>query len=137
MTKIKPVGYKLSPTEYEIHVSFVDYVNKRYPDFAVDLIHIPNEGKRTIAGGVRQKRLGLKAGVPDLFFARPAKNPLGVTLYSGLWIEFKTEKGRVSKEQEVFILRASQHGYLAIVCRNIEHAINIFDYYVGYLDKKG
>ena len=61
------------------------------------LIHIPNEGKRSLISGYNMKLMGLKSGVSDLFFAYP------IHPYSGLWIELKTLKGKISELQYDFL----------------------------------
>ena len=118
----------MNPTEGQIHQAFIEYVEVRYPEHADCLFHIPNEGKRSPAEGAKQKRLGLRKGVADLFFAWPTNDrhdPL-----HGLWIEIKTAGGRVSKEQEAFIIRMQRNGYAAHVVRSIDEAIDVFDDYM-------
>ena len=114
----------IEATEDQIHMAFVEYVEVRYPDLADCLMHIPNEGKRSPAQGVKQKKMGLRKGVADLFFAVPSSQ------FGGLWIEIKTSGGRVMKEQEAFIKRMLKQGYSAAVVRSIDEAIDVFEYYM-------
>jgi len=59
--------------------------------------------------GYLMKRAGYRKGTPDLFFAIP-KPP-----YFGLWIEVKTEKGTVSREQKECVELLREQGYQASV----------------------
>ena len=67
-------------------------VRKMFPQLAL-LYHIPNERKCTPQQGARLKRMGVKSGVPDLHL------PVARGAYHGLYLEMKTEKGRVSANQ--------------------------------------
>ena len=89
------------------------------------LMHIANEGSGSVVRGMRQKRLGLRKGCPDLFLAVPCGE------FSGLWIEMKRrEGGRVSPEQAYFLLSLKTMGYAAEVCRGAEKAIQAIDKYL-------
>lgn len=85
-------------------------INQKYK--IIDhLIHIPNEGKRSLISGYNMKLMGLKSGVSDLFFAYP------IHPYSGLWIELKTLKGKVSKLQYDFLYKMKEIGFKCLICR--------------------
>lgn len=122
-----------NPTEGQIQMAFVEYVRYKHPNLAECLIHIPNEGKRSLREGAKQKALGLTRGVSDLFFALPIWVPSLEKKYSGLWIEVKTKTGRITKEQALFIDRMNGCGYLANVVRSLDGAIDLFEQYIkGY-----
>lgn len=89
------------------------------------LLHIPNEGKRSEIMGNMMRKEGLRRGVPDLFLAYP------VGKYSGLWIEMKTEKGRVTPEQTDYLLLLAQCGYVAEVCHGWEKAKQCIERYLA------
>lgn len=95
----------------------------RYPVLKL-IYHIPNEGKRSYAEGARQKRLGLRRGVCDLCL------PAARGGYHGLYIEMKTEEGRVSREQAEFIEGILGEGYMAEVCRSGEEAVAVIERYL-------
>src|SRR5690606_26095742 len=63
--------------------------------------HVPNEGKHKVQYRAKQKRLGVKPGVPDiLIFDRPPLYPENV----GVAIELKRQKGgRVTPEQTAWL----------------------------------
>ena len=73
------------------------------------LFHIPNE---TIGGQgwlVRNRQMGVKSGVPDLFY------PVPMNGYHGLFIEMKTETGRLSNTQKRWIEMLQNVGYKCVV----------------------
>lgn len=88
------------------------------------LFHIPNGGGRNIAEAAHLKRMGVKAGVPDLFLPYP------VGEYHGLWIELKTERGRVMGTQREWIEWLREQCYAAYVCRGADAAINCLKMYL-------
>lgn len=124
---------QVEPTEDQINRGFVAYVEKKHRKLAKHLIHIPNEGKRSLVEGARQKKLGLKKGVSDLFYAKPhIKDIDGIRhILCGLWFEIKTKTGRVTKEQNEFIELMNASHYKAYVIRSIDEAIQKFEEYVS------
>lgn len=91
------------------------------------LFHIPNGGYRNAAEAVHFKRLGVKAGVPDLFLPYPSNG------YHGLFIEMKSQKGRPSALQKEWVEWLNANGYMAVVCYGAGEAINALEV---YLDSK-
>ena len=92
-------------------------VRAMYPELKL-LYHIPNERKCTPQQGMRLKRLGVKAGVPDLDL------PVSRGGHHGLKIEMKAEKGRTSEEQEWWIRELTLQGYMCRVCYGWKDAVN-------------
>ncbi|MBA0182695.1 VRR-NUC domain-containing protein [Pectobacterium versatile] len=82
------------------------------------LLHIPNEGKRGPKAARDAKRLGVRAGVPDLFLALPRGE------YAGLWIEMKAKGGKLSAQQEVWLKRLEDAGYRAVCCFGFEQTVS-------------
>ena len=95
----------------------------RYPELKT-LYHIPNEGMRTFAQTNWLKSLGMKKGVPDICLPVRRRN------YGALYIELKTPKGRLSKEQKEWIDLLNRTGNLAVVCRCFEEAISTIEVYL-------
>jgi hypothetical protein len=86
-------------TEQQIHRGIVDYLTTVLPDGSV-LHHSPNEGKHRVQYRVMQKRLGMRAGWPDLelFVLRTWWHP--DVRWSPIFLEIKTAKGRLSDKQK-------------------------------------
>lgn len=122
---IKVIARAKMPSEFQVQSSFIEYVRHKYPQLSRNLIHIPNEGKRSLREGARQKALGLTRGVSDLFFAKPMNG------YPGLWIEMKSGKGRLTLEQDAFIGLMAASGYRAEVAKSFEEAVKIFEDYIN------
>lgn len=74
------------------------------------LIHIPNEGKRGPKARKDAKRLGLRAGVSDLFLALPRGG------YAGLWLEMKAIDGKSSHLQLAWLETMKGVGYDSALC---------------------
>lgn len=95
----------------------------RYPN--LDLLHCSLNGvKLTKTQSGIAKGQGMLSGVPDLFLPVPRQN------YHGLYIEMKSEKGRVTDNQEWFLSKTEGLGYKTAVCYSANEAIKtIQDYY--------
>lgn len=70
-----------------------------------------------MANASRMKAEGLKAGMPDIVMFYPANG------FHGMFIEFKSKKGKVSDVQSVMIERLIAQGYYCSVCNHLEVAI--------------
>ena len=80
------------------------------------LFHIPNESIGGQGWIVRNRQMGVRAGVPDLFYPVPMHG------YHGLFIEMKTKTGRVSQEQTKWLTALEQLGYRCIIAHGWEEA---------------
>lgn len=67
--------------------------------------------------------MGVKAGVSDLFLAYPSKH------YHGLWIELKSEKGKLSPAQKHWLNLMKEVGYGVAVSYCIEETFDILQKY--------
>lgn len=73
----------------------------------------------------REKKAGMKKGVPDLFLPFPTEK------YHGLYIEMKRLKGgSVKPEQQDWINYLNSVGYYAVVCRGADEAIAVIKKYL-------
>jgi len=70
------------------------------------------------------KAMGLKSGVPDLFL------PVARQCYHGLFIEMKTSKGVLSKNQEWWLFELQKQGYRVDIARSCEEAIEGLKEYI-------
>lgn len=88
------------------------------------LLHIPNGGSRHPAEAAKLKRMGVRAGVPDLLLPFPKGE------CAGLWIEMKTNTGRPTAAQMDWIEWLRSVGYCAYVCHGAEAAIEAIKRYL-------
>lgn len=94
----------------------------RYPN--LDLLHCSLNGvKLTKTQAGIAKGQGMLSGVPDLFLPVPQQN------YHGLYIEMKSEKGRLTENQEWFLSKTEGLGYKAAVCYSANEAIAVIEEY--------
>jgi hypothetical protein len=107
-------------SETDDQIAVVEYCELR----GIPIVHIPNESKRSVAYGAMLKRMGMRKGFPDLFVTLPR---LG---YHGLFIEMKTDKGKLSNDQRIWLTLLKNEGYLCRVCRSVEVALEIINKYV-------
>lgn len=89
------------------------------------LFHIPNESVGGQGWIVRNRQLGVKAGVPDLFY------PVPMNGYHGLFIEMKTETGRLRPEQKKWLDALETFGYKCVVAHGWMEAKEALE---GYMD---
>lgn len=98
-------------------------VRQRYPELKL-LHHIPNGGRRDPVEAKHLKQQGVKSGVPDLCL------PVARRDYHGLYIEMKTETGRVSDNQQWWIQELNEQQYLAVVCHGWKEAVKCMTEYL-------
>lgn len=99
--------------ELEEQAALIEWADKTVIDgirIGDYLIHIPNEGKRGPTARKDSKRLGLRAGISDLFLALPRG------CYAGLWLEMKAIDGKLTAEQVSWLNKMIGSGYAAILC---------------------
>ncbi|MCM2569722.1 VRR-NUC domain-containing protein [Achromobacter xylosoxidans] len=99
---------------------------KVYPEL-IRLFHVPNGGRRLAVDAAKLQGQGVKPGVPDLCLPVPRFG------CHGLWIEMKTQDGRVSAPQKDWIAFLRSVGYRVEVCRSFDEARAVL---LGYLDPK-
>ena len=102
---------KIIDTECAIHVSIVEYLRLVLPGALI--WHTPNGGKRGAREAAELKRMGVKAGVPDIAIVIDGR------LY---FLEVKTPKGVLSEPQEQFCVALDCHGIPWAVVRSVEDA---------------
>ncbi|CUI48300.1 MULTISPECIES: VRR-NUC domain-containing protein [Achromobacter] len=97
-----------------------------HPELA-RLFHVPNGGQRHSAVAAKLQGQGVKPGVPDLCLPVPRFG------CHGLWIEMKTQEGRVSAPQKDWIGFLRNAGYRVEVCRSFDQARDVL---LSYLNPK-
>lgn len=110
--------------------SCIKWFEYQYPKLSKLLIAIPNGlhlAGTPVQRAIKVKRAkaeGLKVGTPDLFLAVQS------TVYPGLWIEMKTDKGKLSDNQNTMINELVAQGYRVEICRSFEEFKKIIDTYL-------
>lgn len=109
------------------HINIVNWFKYTYPQYEEDLHHFANERKCSPQHGAILRKMGVKAGVSDFFLA------LAMREYHGLWIELKTESGKLSEHQKRFLERKNKRDYYAVTCYGEEAAKEVFKWYLSGL----
>lgn len=89
---------------------------------------VPNGEYRSIVTARRLKEQGVRAGIPDLVLPSPRAE--GTRLYHALFLEMKTQTGRVAPEQRACLEFLTSEGYCARVCWGCDAAIELLDWYL-------
>lgn len=89
------------------------------------LFHIPNESVGGQGWLIRNRQMGVKAGVPDLFYPVPLHG------HHGMFIEMKAEKGRLRKEQAAWIKALEGFGYKCVVAHGWKEAKEALEEYLS------
>jgi len=108
---VAPANPVLKPkSEHLEQAEFVAWFRQTFPE--IRIFAIPNGESRSISAASRLKVEGVSAGVPDLFVPEWL-----------LWIEMKrSQGGRVSREQKIWLEYLNGIGHCAIVCEGFEEA---------------
>jgi hypothetical protein len=127
---------KLTATESQEQITVIDWAkaNEGYFPQLKRLLAILNGGSRSFRidkkgrrysiEGQRLKREGVRSGVPDLFL------PIPIGGSHGLWIEMKTETGKLSEDQIDWIRALEQSGFTVRLGRGADHTISIIQNYL-------
>lgn len=105
------------------------WMQVRHPLAAKLAYHVPNGGHRVKAVAAKLKAQGVKAGVSDICL------PMARGGWFGLYIEFKAtppHAAPVSDSQTAFLMAVEQQGYMAIVCRGMDEAMQVIDGYMAH-----
>jgi len=112
--------------EHKIQSAFFCHVRQRaaYDENWRFVFAIPNGGARDVRVAAKLKREGVLAGVLDVFV------PICAGGFGGLWIEFKTPKGRIQPNQKEFITGMKERGYCVEVCRSAQEGVSAIEKYL-------
>ena len=120
-------------------VKVFDWIRAKAKDYpCLDLaFHVPNGGSRNIVAATRLKRMGTKRGMPDICIPIASRKRYDCewniypTYYHGLWIEMKSKKGNLSKDQKAIRELLQIEGHLVYTCHDSESAIKIIKEYLN------
>ncbi len=110
----KPRNKSNAHPEDDLQMDCVAWFKLQYPHKKIWAT--PNGGKRNKFEAFRLKKMGVLAGVLDLFI--PARFPLDKC--HGIFIEMKSEKGTWSDSQEEFRDFVTPLGYMCYEARTLE-----------------
>lgn len=110
--------------EQMVLFEWAQFQSGKYPELEL-MYHIPNGGKRNKAEAARFKRMGVKAGVPDIHLPVPSGD------YHSLYIEMKSADGRPSAAQKKYIEALREQGHRVEVCQGWESASAVILDYLG------
>jgi hypothetical protein len=118
---MKPRAKKPLAGEAGVQVAIVQYIKMQYPN----TLYCASAGGMftSMKQAIKMKMTGYVKGFPDLQICEPNEK------YHGLFIEVKTDKGVVSKEQKEWIKQLNKRGYYATYVKGSEDAIKLIDAY--------
>lgn len=99
----KPPGRASRNYEHELQVRCIQWFDNQFANGV--LFAIPNGGHRRKATAAMLKAEGVRAGVPDLFYALPNKH------HSGLFIELKVKPNKATDSQLAMMNTLTALGY--------------------------
>jgi len=117
--------------EAEIHIEIMDWVRANEEDFeALKCIYHPPNSFFGVGFGIIKwlQKLGMRSGVWDIIV------PLDNGVYSALYIEVKSEKGKLSKQQQEWkevIMKNTSKWPLFVEVKDADVAIDLISKYLG------
>ena len=110
--------------EQILQINLINWFKHEWPELSLDIHHFANERKCSDYEGKILQKMGVTRGVSDIF--------LGFALngFHGLWIELKSDRGKLSDEQMEFIKRKNQRGYFAVAVWGLEAAQEVIKIYL-------
>lgn len=107
--------------EDSLTIAVADYLRYQYKD--VFWAHIANERQTSPARGAKLKRMGVRAGMPDIMIWHPSLDH-----GNGLAIELKVKPNKPTKKQEDCLNDLYEKaGWYVAVCYTFEEAKELID----------
>ncbi|MDU9399040.1 VRR-NUC domain-containing protein [Pseudomonas sp. zfem003] len=130
MANVSTRAFRAPPVDYEgkEQAALFKWLALAHPVAGRLAFHVPNGGHRVKAVAAKMKGQGVKAGVSDIVL------PMARGGYFGLYIEFKAtppHDSPVSATQQAFLAAVELQGYLAIVCRGVNAAMEVINGYMA------
>jgi len=111
--------------EDRLQISCVEWFDLKHPDMKLLLHHSPNGGHRNVIEAAKFKKMGVRAGFPDLILLE-ANND-----YPLMGIELKTKIGRQSPYQRAYQREFERLGYKYVVIRSLDEFIKEVENYLS------
>lgn len=126
---------KRQTPERDLQVAYFNWLRKQ-DNPILKTIHATGNGNyKNIVTAKKSKEEGMLAGVWDVFIPFPSiegEYPIDYFIWNGLWIEFKSNSGRLTPEQKWF-KDTLKDFYKFEVVRDLETAIKITeDWLAGF-----
>lgn len=121
--------------EQACQINLVNWIKYTFESAKKDLYHFANERKCTPQHGRILQRMGVQAGVADLFIGIPRHGK------GGLWLEIKIDKNQLSPAQKEFLERQIQNNFAAACCWDLDACMRVVGNYfaddvqTGYFDQ--
>lgn len=120
-------------SELTDHLALFDFLARiegREPDVKW-AFHCPNGEKRDKATAAKLKRMGVRAGVPDILMPIVNAAPIGGEFFVGLAIELKAGKNTTTEEQDAWLECLQLNGWSAYTVYDWVDAARIIVRWVG------
>lgn len=114
----------ITQSEDSLQIQVVDWCRLQR-NRARHVIHIPNQGKRSVVQGARFKRMGMRPGVADLLL--PFCNAAAI----GFWLELKVGYREPTQAQVDFAAEMMDLGYAWGWANTFDQAIDAISAYSG------
>ena len=121
---IRKVHKKRNYLESEQQQLFFKMLSLKYSTIRPYVFSIPNGSRRTALQGRRLVLEGLTSGLPDVQLCQ------AVGKWHGLFLEFKTKNGRLTKNQSDYYHRLIAAGYLVYIVRSATEALKKVEDYL-------
>lgn len=117
--------------EEKLQTACIKWFDLAHPELRLLLHHSPNGGARTAYEGMAFKRMGTRAGFPDLILLKPVGNcPF-------LCVEMKSGKGRQTDTQREYQKAVESVGARYVVCRDVAEFISAIGDYLYMQENHG
>ena len=106
-------------SEEAIHIEIVNFLRVALPHGSA-VHHSPNAGRHKIGYRMKQVRMGMIAGWPDLEIFCPPKDWIAAIPWAPIFLEIKAAKGRLSDNQKNVHVLLRKLGNHVCVVRSVE-----------------
>lgn len=115
--------------EESLQIAVATYLNLQYPH--VFWCHIANERQTSPQRGAKLKKMGVRAGMPDvmIFFESWIKAATKIDYY-GLAIELKIKPNKPTENQYKCLDELISNGWKTKVCYSFDEAKEVIDSYL-------
>ena len=115
----KNMSTDIQQSEERIQYECYKWATDTYPQLLGYLFHVSNGGYRNKQEAAKFASIGVIGGIPDLLCVWKGKL---------VGIEMKTEKGVLSKSQELIHAKWRAQGIEVVICRTLEQFKEVIEY---------